>query len=670
MQTTGSLITSRTISLLALGGAVNTNGFNSVFSGNIINSGSLTKLGAGTLTLSGNNTYSGGTKISGGTLSVESDSNLGTGNITIANHAELLTTGTSFSSGKTIALGAGGGTLASVNGATATYAGVISGTGPLTIGDGTNLGTVALNAANIYTGGTTINGGIAKIGADANLGSASGGLIFNGGTLQTVGSFSTLRATTLDAAGGTFEPGAGTTFIEAGTVSGAGSLTKTGAGTVILAGNNTYSGGTVLNSGSLVVNSPQALGVGGVVVNGGVLRADPQQINVKGNYTQNAGGTLQLSLGGGAPGQYDTLNVSGHASLGGTLQLLSMNGFQPKFGDKLTLVLAAGGVSGKFANFLDPFSSLVGLDLVYEPNSVLLEFVSDFTAFAQSPNELAVARQLDAVAFDPRATELITFLRNQPLGSLGADFEKISPDSLSAIYEIGFSAANIQEANLENRFAEIRNGSTGFTSSLNISNSPGTMVEGKDGKGMIEPGKNILTASPENRWGVWTSGSGDFVNVSGDGNGKGYDFTTGGVSIGLDYRLTKNIAVGIAAGYAHTSTNLTGDGSIDVNSGSAGIYATFYSGGFYLNGYLGGVYSSYDTRRDALAGNAIGSTNSGGFNAFVSGGYEFHSGAWTFGPIASLQYSYVDLSGFTESGSLAPLRITSQMRTLCGRTWA
>jgi outer membrane autotransporter protein len=160
--------------------------------------------------------------------------------------------------------------------------------------------------------------------------------------------------------------------------------------------------------------------------------------------------------------------------------------------------------------------------------------------------------------------------------------------------------------------------------------------------------------------GAWISGTGDFVNVSGDGNGKGYDFATGGVTLGVDYRLTKNFAIGIAAGYAHTGTNLTGDGSIDVNSGKAGIYAAYYNGGFYLNGYVGGGFNSYDTQRDALVGNATGNTDGGEFNALVSGGYEFHCGRLTFGPIASLQYTYVDFGGFTESGSLAPLRIESK----------
>jgi outer membrane autotransporter protein len=858
LQTTGSLVTSRTISLLASGGTIDSNGFDSLLSGDIINAGSLTKIGAGTLTLSGNNSYGGGTNILGGAISVSSDTNLGTGDLSIGNHGELLTTGATFTTGKTITLGTSGGTLASANGTTAIYGGVISGSGPLTIGDGINLGTIVLNALNTYSGGTTINAGILEVGADVNLGSTSGGLAFNGGTLQTLASFTTARATTLNAAGGTFEPSAGTTFTAAGTISGVGGLTKTGPGTVILggnnsytggttvvagtlqagspvgfvsntaytviggtldlnnfnltmsslngtggvvnlgsaaltindigkdaysgiiqgigsltkvgagtltlsgnnnytggttvvagtlqagspgglvsntaytvfggtldlnnfnltmsslngsggivrlgsaaltvnntgtdvysgviqgsgsltklgpgtltlSGNNSYSGGTLLKAGTLVINSAQALGLGNVVVNGGVLRADPQPINVNGNYTQNTGGTLQLSLGGSRPGQYDSLVVSGRATLDGTLQLVALSGFQPKIGDKLSLVLAAGGVSGQFANVVDPFSSLTGLELVYLPDVVVLEFGSDFRAFAQTPNQLAVATQLDAVAFDPRETHLISFLQNEPLGNLAADFEKISPDSLSALYEISFSAANIQAANLENRFAEIRNGSTGFTSSLTMSNSPGTMVEGKDGKAVIEPSKNLLTPSPENKWGVWIAGSGDFVNVSGDGNGQGYDFSTGGVSLGLDYRLTRNLAVGIAVGYAHTWTDLTGNGNIDANSGRGGLYATFSEGGFYLNGYAGGGYNSYDTQRNALQGDANGNTNGGEFDGYAGGGYDFHCGGFTFGPIASLQYTYVSISGYNESGSLAPLRIVSQnqdsMRTNLG----
>jgi autotransporter-associated beta strand protein/YVTN family beta-propeller protein len=70
LKTTGNLVTSRTISLLANGGTIDTNGFNATISGDIINSGSLTKIGAGSLILSGNNTYTGGTVLDAGTLVV------------------------------------------------------------------------------------------------------------------------------------------------------------------------------------------------------------------------------------------------------------------------------------------------------------------------------------------------------------------------------------------------------------------------------------------------------------------------------------------------------------------------------------------------------------------------------------------------------------------------
>ena len=114
-------------------------------------------------------------------------------------------------------------------------------------------------------------------------------------------------------------------------ISGSGSVIQDGTGTTILGGTNSYSGGTVINLGTLLVDNPQALGTGDVIVNGGVLGADPQPINVLGNYTQNAGGTLQLNIASRATGQFDVLNVAGNASLNGTLRLVNL-GYQPQNG--------------------------------------------------------------------------------------------------------------------------------------------------------------------------------------------------------------------------------------------------------------------------------------------------------------------------------------------------
>ena len=483
---------------------------------------------------------------------------------------------------------------------------------------------------------------------------------FNGGTLKTTGDLVTSRTISLLANGGTIDTnGFNATF--SGDIINSGALTKIGAGSLTLSGNNTYTGGTVLDAGTLVVASAQALGLGDVVVNGGVLRTDPQTINVKGNYTQNAGGTLQLGIGGTAAGQYDFLNVSGHATLGGTLQLISLNGFQPKISDKLTLVSAGGGISGKFTSVLDQFSPVITLDLIYGPNTLVLEFGSDFAAFAQTSNQLAVAKLLDKVALDPREAQLISFLSNEPVVNLPSDFEKISPDGLTAFYEISFSNANIQRLNLEGRLDDIRSGSNGFSSNMKVNGATVNLedkagVDGKSSKSVVEP---ILQPGPQNRWGVWVTGFGDFVNVDGDGNANGYNFTTGGVSLGVDYRITDQLAIGVMGDYSHTWTSLNPSGDIDINSGRGGLYATWFSHGIYLNGAIYGGHNNYESSRSSLGGLATGGTEGAEWSTFISGGYDFHFGHLSVGPIAALQYTYVNIDGFSENGSVAPLAIHS-----------
>ena len=207
---------------------------------------------------------------------------------------------------------------------------------------------------------------------------------------------------------------------------------------------------------------------------------------------------------------------------------------------------------------------------------------------------------------------------------------------------------------------EVRNGSSGFSSNVTINRGTaanlGGPVDGKSLKNIVEP---ILQASlEENRWGVWVTGFGDFVSVDDDSNAIGYSFTTGGVSLGLDYRVTDYLALGIMANYSHTWTDL-GPGDIGVDTGRGGIYATYFSHGFYLNGGIYGGYNSYDSSRPALVGVATGNTDGAEFSTFVSGGYDFHFGPLTIGPIGSLQYTNVYLSGFSEHGSLAPLQIHS-----------
>ncbi len=539
-------------------------------------------------------------------------------------------------------------------------ANLASGTGGALIKVGT--GTLTLTGLNTYSGGTSFNGGIVAVNSEANLG--AGPLSFNGGGLQALaagGGLTTAKAITLNAGGGTFFADAGTISTFSAAISGAGSLTKDGLGSLDLTGENVYQGGTVLKAGTLTVHSGQALGLGNVTVNGGILRSDPQPINVKGNYTQTAGGTLQLQVAGANVGQYDTLNVGGNASLGGTLQVISL-GFQPKAGNQLTLVSTGGVVSGRFGQFIDPFSSVEPeftiAGLVYNSNSVVLEFRTA-ASFALTPNQFAAASLVDAVHLEPAAANLISFLNTEPFDNLPGDLEKISPDGLTAFYEISFSNANIQRLNLEDRLDEVRHGSNGFSSNMKVNGATVNLenrvdADGKSAKNVVEP---VLQHAPENRWGVWVTGFGDFVSVDADGNSNGYNFTTGGVSLGLDYRITDQLAIGVMGEYSHTWTGLNPSGHIDVDSGRGGLYATWFAHGMYLNAAVYGGYNSYDSNRSGLGGLASGNTQGAEWSTFVSGGYDFHFAQLTVGPIAALQYTSVNVDNFSENGSLAPLAI-------------
>src|SRR6516225_4392019 len=202
----------------------------------ISGAGALSKAGSGTLILTGSNTYGGGTTITGGTLQ------LGNGGASGSITGDVVDNGTfAINRSDTFAFG-----------------GVISGTGTFAqIGPGTTI----LTAANTYSGGTAINGGALAVAADANLGAASGGLAFGGGTLQFLSGFTTNRAVTLNAAGGSFDTN-GNNAALGGPISGAGGLTKLGSGALTLLGSSSYTGATAVNAGTLRAGAANAFAPG------------------------------------------------------------------------------------------------------------------------------------------------------------------------------------------------------------------------------------------------------------------------------------------------------------------------------------------------------------------------------------------------------------------------
>lgn len=212
--------------------------------------GALTKFGAGTLVLTGNNAYTGGTTISAGTLQIGNGGTSGSiaGNVT------------------------NNGTLAFDRSDTVVDNGQISGTGAVSQ---MGTGTVVLTGNSSYTGGTTISAGTLQLGNGGASGSIAGN-VTNNGTLA-------------------FDRSDTTTY--SGQISGTGTVNQLGTGTTVLTANNTYTGGTALNAGTLQVASDANLGnaSGTLSFNGGTLQNTASFAQSRAVTLNAGGGTFQTT---------------------------------------------------------------------------------------------------------------------------------------------------------------------------------------------------------------------------------------------------------------------------------------------------------------------------------------------------------------------------------------
>jgi autotransporter-associated beta strand protein len=286
------------------------NGSGGVMVSAVVSDGGTGKVGVrqnnanGTLTLSNANTYTGGTVVDAGTL-------------TLANNNRLADGGTLTVNGGTFDLGGYSDTVGVVTvGGGAVANGVLTGSSYAVTGGSisarlagtgviltkTGSGTAVLSGSNNYTGGTFINGGVLSV--YDRTGFASRALTFDGGTLEITAPFTTnmtsVNATTLNSGGGTIRIAEGVSQSwGSATISGDGALTKTGAGELVLAANNTYTGGTFLNEGSISIDASARLNSsnGVLAFNGGLLRNTASVGISKATVVGAGGGTFEAASG-------------------------------------------------------------------------------------------------------------------------------------------------------------------------------------------------------------------------------------------------------------------------------------------------------------------------------------------------------------------------------------
>jgi uncharacterized repeat protein (TIGR01451 family) len=279
-------------------------------------------------------------------------------------------------------------------------------------------------------------------------------------------------------------------------------------------------------------------------------------------------------------------------------------------------------------------------------------------------------------------------------GGFKQTLDSISGKQTTAQQRTGVQFSGAQFTNIGTRLAELRQGVTGASfSGLDLGLPAGTDL------GQLFAALKAASGNSGNPPGASQSGRGSGAAATGGGGGdpdsytaltrlgffingalrRGsqdtttyetpFDYRANTVTAGVDYRFTDRLIIGAAAGHSTGTTDFTdGTGRQDSRSNSVSLYGTFYNRAFYVDLIGTFAHISYDAQRttefsinpSAGAGapncaasvcsvDTTGSTSARQLAFAGNVGYTFNHRGLTWGPDIAINYTHINVNGFTEN---------------------
>ncbi|WP_321335246.1 autotransporter domain-containing protein [Breoghania sp.] len=666
------------------------------FSGEITGLGTFTKTGFGTVFLRGNMTVSGTIGVDEGIISIGGGKTMtsGRGAITAAGtgdaDVEISGEGTRWTIGTDLKLGETGG----------------SGSGNLWIWNKAIVSANTLDVGSASSARVTVSGTDSRLTvATAVVGSGSGGqgklVVSEGGVAEIGGGTGILELGAIAGSSGTLVFGAeeGSAPVGAGTLladtvsvgAGDGKIVfnhtdaaydfaadVTGDGTLAFVNGETllsgdYSGFTgsaeIYRTGGVRLQSNFS---GDVGLHSGVIYT--LDTTLDGGFTVNDGARLQgvgtvgdLSLVSGAtlaPGNsIGTINVAGNISFGpgsiyaievdetggsdltaasgrvdltgGTVNVSLLSGSTPPLAPstRYTILTGAGGVFGSFDHVTENFAFLDAA-LIYQSNAVVLELTrnsSSFVSQAQTATQRAVATSLDSPA---TADTLYGALIGLDSASARAAY-----DSLSGEIHASLPSLFVSES------ARLRDAVTNRIASSFASFAPSDTVAARS------------TAQPPlTNLQIWGQMQGTYAVFQGDGNAARLSSTTGGGLIGLESNPTKDIRLGLLAGFSQSTASIDKRASsANSESFTLGAYGALRSGALRVEAGASHSWHEVSTNRHVAFG-GIDETLTADYGsrtaqAFADVSYRFETPWLALEPYAGLAAVHHHAGAVEETGS-------------------
>lgn len=608
----------------------------------ITGAGSIVKIGAGVLTLTGNNSYSGGTTVSQGTL-VGSAANI---RGALANNGLVI-----FNQGSA-----------------GTFAGDISGNGSLTKdGDGN----LTLSGVNSSTGPTLIRAGTLTLAGGNAIGDNALVVIDSGAALavaesETIGSLAGGAGASVMIAGGqVLTTGNNWASTFSGTISGEGGIRQNFAGTTTFTGVSAYSGATEVANGTLIVNGSIVSSSGVTVAPGATLGGSgqlpstrvlgaispgnsPGTLTVSGNLTLTASSLYIAEVQGNVS---DRIDVTGSASLAGTLRIVPLGG-RYSFNSPYTLLSATGGASGEFGaiDTAGSFGFGITTAVAYTGTDVVLTLAPRKIATPGDPaNAFAVTSAIDDVVARGADASALFGLYDLPQAAIQSAANQLSGEIHTGVSALASRATGqflgtMLDGGLAGRLQQAGPAPEATTFSSRL------------GKGDDVPAKSgVLDAPRFSLWGATSGSSGRTDGSAAIGSAR-RSLDDAHLAVGADFRIGTASVAGIAVSGGKGRASLPGGtGKIESDVFQAGLYGATRLG--VVNLAAAGGFARLDndiTRAVPLLGNALASSYastawSGRFQASAA------VASWngfTVSPLAALQAVHVLSPAFREQAGV------------------
>ena len=430
-----------------------------------------------------------------------------------------------------------------------------------------------------------------------------------------------------------------------------------------------------LLSGSGTINAPFLTNISGAIAPG--TMGTIGTLNINGNLVLSSGSTLFLDLG--APGNSDSIAVTGEANVGGNIGLAPVDGFQTATPSTYRILTADGGVTDQFAGAPN-LSAILLSSLSYSANAV------DLTVRAQSYQnvidqsnavQVSYAALMDRNRGNAAVLDLYTFLDFTDAATIQSTFNSWAPTTESTVRSVGKSVATNIANFFDSRIALSDRDSSGGTiatmgrplqtasMALNgrVSGNAAVMTDFAAASAAQDV-ETISNGVNEDMAvylaGGYIDGEGRSAPLPGQAQGKD-EFDGFFVAAGIEHFLSDTSMIGFGFHY----TDLDATAALGNTASGKTITGTLY--GRTMLGQLAldtqvtaGVYEA-STQRNLALGPQLYTLNSQDdnllFTSSVDLSYKLGTGGFSIAPTVGMRATKIDFSNVIETGG--PMALTT-----------